>query len=152
MRFQKSLSCVGGAVLGVVSASATACSLSPSAYDLEAFLKQRDPSQVVLLAKVVAVEDLAPRPRMVSEQNVQFEVLHLWRGKIQSPVVVSVGVAEPSGTSCDGIGNLRMELSQTWLLVGNYERGVLRPSALKSKHLVDGKLPAETQEILRSNE
>jgi len=86
------------------------------------------------------------------EQKVQFEVLRLWRGKTQLPVVASIGVAEPSGTICDGIGNLRVELRQRWLLVGNYERGVLRPSSLKSKLLVDGVLPIKTLKILQSSE
>lgn len=152
MGLGKWFSFTAGAVLYAVTSCATACSLAPSAYDLGAFLKERDPTQVVALAKVVAVEDLTPRPRMVSEQNVQLEVLRLWRGNLQSPVVASIGIAEPSGTSCDGIGNLRMELRQTWLLVGNNERGVLRPSALKSKHLVDGVLPPETSKLLQSNE
>ena len=152
MAFGKRLGWTGGAVLSTISVCATACSLAPSAYDLEASLKQRDPTQVVFLGKVVAVENLTPQPRMVSEQKVQFEVLRSWRGKTQPPVVASIGVSEPSGTSCDGVGNLRMELRQTWLLVGNYERGVLRPSSLKSKLLVDGVLPIETLKILQSSE
>ena len=152
MAFGKRLNWIAGAVLSTISACTSACSLAPSAYDLEASLKQRDPTQVVFLGKVVAVENLTPQPRMVSEQKVQFEVLRLWRGRTQPPVVASIGVSEPSGTSCDGIGNLRMELRQTWLLVGNYESGVLRPSSLKSKLLVDGVLPIETLRILQSSE
>lgn len=152
MALGKRLSWTGGGLVSAISACATACSLAPSAYDLEASLKQHDSTQVVFLGKVVSVEDLTPQPRMVSDQKVQFEVVRLWRGNVQPPVVASVGVAEPSGTSCDGIGNLRMELRQTWLLVGNYERGVLRPSSLKSKLLVDGVLPIETLKILQSSE
>lgn len=148
-RFDKWVGYIRGALLAAFSANAAACSLAPSAYDLEEFLKERRPAmKVVALAKVVAVEDLQPRPRMVSEQRIQFEVLRSWQGDLQPPVYASIGIAVPAGTTCDGIGNLRMELQQTWLLVGTYEMGVLHLSSLKSKHLPDGVLPAATSTLL----
>jgi len=151
MGFRKWLSSAGGALLGAIPACSAACSLAPSAYDLEACLTQRDSLQVVILAKVVAVEDLPPRPQMVSEQEVEFEVLRSWRGGNQPTIVATIGVGEPSGTSCNGIGDLRVKLRQTWLMVGSYDNTGFRPSALKSKLLPDGVVPAEILKLLESS-
>lgn len=88
---------------------------------------------------------------MVSEQEVEFEVLRSWRGGNQPTIVATIGVGEPSGTSCNGIGDLRVKLRQTWLMVGSYDNTGLRPSALKSKLLPDGVLPAEILKLLESS-
>ncbi|RTQ33214.1 hypothetical protein EJP69_16915 [Variovorax gossypii] len=114
-------------------------------------MKQRDSLQVVILARVVVVENLPPRPQMLSEQKVEFEVLRSWRGGNQSTIVTTIGVGEPSGISCSGIGNFHVKLRQTWLLVGGYDNTGFRPSALKSKLLPDGVLPAETLKLLESS-
>lgn len=151
MGFRNWVSSAGGALFGALPVCAAACSLAPSAYDLEAFLKQRDSLQVVILARVVAVENLSPRPQMLSEQKVEFEVLRSWRGGNQSTIVTTIEVGEPSDISCSGIGNFHVELRQTWLLVGSYDNTGFHPSALKSKLLPDGVLPAETSKLLESS-
>lgn len=151
MGFRNWLGSAGGALFGALPVCATACSLAPSAYDLETFLKQRDSLQVVILARVVAVENLSPRPQMLSEQKVEFEVLRSWRGGNQPSIVTTIVVGEPSGISCSGIGNFQVKLRQRWLLVGSYDNTGFRPSALKSKLLPDGVLPAETLKLLESS-
>ncbi len=141
-------------LVGIVSTiqlsagTAFACSLAPSAYDLETFLSENKPAQVVFVGKVVALEEFKPPMGMLSSQNVQFQALETWRGDLREPLNAKIGVYEQSDMGCSGISNLRMKIGEIWLVVGIAKENLISLSALKSKILADGVVPGEMRRIL----
>ena len=130
------------------SSPADACKLGAAAYDLEEYLNENKPNQVVFVGKVVSVEVVKPSPRLLLDQKIEFEVDRWWRGAGQKSVSVRGMVEKPTGTSCDGQFDFSVKSGEEWLIVGYIHDGVVDPMTLLSLRIKAEAIPEDTLKIL----
>jgi hypothetical protein len=130
--------------------SAFACKLAATAYDLDAFLKDKRASQVVFLATVTATRAL-PDSDNGHWQEITFQPSRWWRGKPQQRVL-ALGLTTIKKThTCSGQFDFSAKKGEQWFIVGNMEGDRLHPSHLMSELLRNGKVPRATMAILDAN-
>lgn len=129
---------------------ASACKLAEEAYDLNALLKSKDENTVVFRATVTAVTALPATPEFTS-QEIRFDTSQWWRGKPEKEVRALASRRLRATHDCSMIHNFSVRKGEEWLIVGSLEEGKVRPSALMSVLLKDGKLAPDVEEILQQN-
>lgn len=125
-----------------------ACKLAAEAYDLEAFLAQKKPGQVVFLGTVTSAESLPASEYLLVDQKIEFEATRWWRGTPWKIISGRGRIAKPTGSSCDGAFDFSVEVGQQLLIVGNLDDGKVYPSPMLSHRLSNGEIPKEVLRIL----
>ncbi|MDR6919136.1 hypothetical protein J2X66_006042 [Pseudomonas sp. 3296] len=124
---------------------AQACSLAESAYDIAAFWAAPRGGQVVFQAKVrevVEIEDKQEDGQVLHGQKIQFEPVRWWRGGAGNQLVEGRGwVIADDGWSCASEFSFHTDEGDELLVVGDMRDGIVYPSKLLSKRLVNGVIP-----------
>lgn len=134
----------------LAAGAASACKLSPDAYDLAAFLRAPGDSKVVFLGKVLSVREYRISEDL-TEQKIRFETSRWWRGTGEQSVLAKGVVGLLKGTDCAGVFDFSVKQGEEWLIVGYVEKGEIRPSHLLSIPTSSGKLPDDTLTLLENS-
>jgi hypothetical protein len=134
-----------------VTSDVGACSLAAEAYNLDAFLASTDTHKVVFRGRVQSIESTFSPKEHLPMQKIRFKVEHWWRGQNRDIVDAIGTVGNLQGTDCEGVFDFKVELDEEWLIVGYEEAGIVDPSRLLSKRLVNHVLPPEARRALKVN-
>ena len=92
-----------------------ACKLPAKAYDLEVFLANREPEQIVFQGKVVAIEPMPTSSEGYSVQSIHIKVSRWWRGQLRDDVFVVGEQGRFKDTSCEGVVDFNVAVGQELL-------------------------------------
>lgn len=131
---------------------AMACKFGPAAYDLATFLKQRDSSTVVLLAKVESAESVA-LSEFDMRQDLILNVRKRWLGPNLETLSAQGYIILKERTDCDSSFAFSVKADELWLIVGSVDqRGVVHPSKMLSRPVLNGNIPDEILTLLNTLE
>jgi len=143
------------AFLFFFAGSSFACSFPHKPYELRKLLKEEladaGDSTVVFLGKVVEVhERLLENEEVV--QEIRFEPSRWWKGEPKKVMQVSGASGTGRGTSCEGAFDFMVRAGQEWLIVGDIEDGIVKPSTIYSGRVLDGRLPGHLNLLAKDEE
>ncbi|NRR31210.1 hypothetical protein HSX11_13560 [Oxalobacteraceae bacterium] len=128
--------------------AASACKLGAAAYDLQAFLEEPGISKVVFVGKVASVSNVQAAKGLLVDQRIEFAATRWWHGAPRASVTGRGKAEKPLGTDCDGNWNFLVSAGDEWLIIGYEQNGLVHPSGLLSRKLINGTLPKEEANIL----
>ncbi|MFV0677778.1 hypothetical protein [Variovorax sp. tm] len=140
-------------VVAMIASLGHACSLAPKAYDPVVYWSEKEPNQVVFQARVrsISEREIEQNEQRFEIQDIEFRPIRWWRGGAGHEIIVGQGsFGGGDRTSCAGVFDFAVNEGDDWLIVGHASNGVVYPSGLLSKKLIDGKIPKEYLGIFES--